>query len=217
MKLPIEPVIDLLHRAVAATLATHSVTLPGYPYATVVPNVADEHHRPVLYISALAEHTRNLLADPRVSLSIAAPDAANVQAAARLTLVGDAELFEPTEAQLARYLRYQPEAADYMELDFMFFRIQPRRVRFIEGVGKMGWFESGEWKDLLAMAPEEEMRLVEVASAQMPPGVRVLGVDAYGIDFEQGTRRARLSLERQADGASSIARLIGQAASATGG
>lgn len=29
--------------------------MPGYPYATVVPNVLDEQHRPILLISALAE------------------------------------------------------------------------------------------------------------------------------------------------------------------
>lgn len=216
MKIPVSPAIDLLHRASAATLATHSAALPGYPYATVVPNVADESHRPVLCISALAEHTRNLLADPRVSLSIAAPDAPNVQAAARLTLVGDARRFEPTAAQLARYLRYQPDAAEYLGLDFMFFCIQPRRVRFIEGVGRMGWFEADDWSGLPALSPEDETRLIENAAVRLPAGVTLLGVDSFGVDFQRGGRRGRVAFAARAEGGPSIERLINAAAATIG-
>jgi putative heme iron utilization protein len=62
--------LQLLHGQHYATLATHSGQLAGYPYATVLPYVLDEQHRPLLLISALAEHTRNLLADGRCSLSV---------------------------------------------------------------------------------------------------------------------------------------------------
>jgi putative heme iron utilization protein len=62
--------LQLLHGQHYATLATHAGQLPGYPYATVLPYVLDEQHRPLLLISALAEHTRNLLADGRCSLSV---------------------------------------------------------------------------------------------------------------------------------------------------
>jgi putative heme iron utilization protein len=63
----VEHAIHLLHEAAYGTLATHSAILPGYPYATVVPYVPDETQRPVVCLSALAEHTKNLLADSRVS------------------------------------------------------------------------------------------------------------------------------------------------------
>ena len=137
-----EPVINLLHLAEFSTLATQSQQLPGYPYATAVPNVLDENHRPLLLISRLAEHTKNLLADPRVSLSLVEPGTANVQTAARITLLGDAQQFQPDDLLKTRYLRYIPDAAQYLELDFMFFRVNPRRIRFIAGIGKMGWLEA---------------------------------------------------------------------------
>lgn len=57
MKLEITSVLDLLHRSSFSTLATQSLQMPGYPYATVIPNVLDECHRSLLLISALAEHT----------------------------------------------------------------------------------------------------------------------------------------------------------------
>ena len=82
MKLAVEPTVNFLHKPAYSTLATQSAQFPGYPYATVVPNVLDECHRPLLLVSALAEHTKNLLADPRVSFSLIEPGAESVQTAA---------------------------------------------------------------------------------------------------------------------------------------
>ena len=140
MKLELAPVLKLLHSAQASTLATQSLQMAGYPYATVVPNVLDEHDQPILMISALAEHTKNLLADPKVSISVTEPGITNVQDGQRLTLVGDAEQFEPSQELIARYLRYVPAAEQYLALDFMFFRILTKRLRYIGGVdgGKGG-------------------------------------------------------------------------------
>ncbi len=108
--------------------------MPGYPYATVMSNIVDEHHRPILLINTLAEHTKNLLADPRVSISVTEPGAANVQDSQRLTLVGDAESVSASQELKARYLRYLPAAEQYLTLDFMFFRIIARRIRFSDEI-----------------------------------------------------------------------------------
>lgn len=190
MKISIESALTLLHEVPYGTLATLSTQLPGYPYGTVVPCVLDQGHCPVLCVSALAEHTKNLQADGRCSLSVVKPEGANVQAAARITLVGDAEAFEPSPELVARYLRYQPEAEQYLALDFMFFRLRPRRARFIAGVGKMGWVEEAEWETLPALGPGEEGSLIKATALDAPPGIRLLGVDCFGIDYEiKGTRQ----------------------------
>jgi putative heme iron utilization protein len=192
MKLAIEPAINLLHAATYSTLATQSVQAPGYPYATAVPSVLDESHRPLLLVSALAEHTKNLLADPRVSLSLLEPGAGNVQTAARITLLGDAEQFAPHELLKARYLRYLPEAEQYLQLDFMFFRIIPKRLRHIAGVGRMGWLEAIEWHTALSLSLAQENRLLEAAQSSAPDGVLLLGIDGYGIDYSvDGIRKRR--------------------------
>ena len=194
MKLPVDSLVHLLHGAPHITLATllpDSAALPGYPYATVVPNVLDRNHCPVLLVSALAEHTKNLLADSRVSLSVVEPEVRDVQTAARLTLVGDAERFTPDAALRERYLRYQPEAAPYLQLDFMFFRIVPRRIRYIAGLGQMGWFESADWAMLPILSAQDEASVLRQLELELPSSIELLGADCFGIDYAQDGRRCR--------------------------
>lgn len=194
MKLELAPVLNLLHSAQASTLATQSLQMPGYPYATVVPNVLDEQHRPILLISALAEHTKNLLADPKVSISVTESAIANIQDGQRLTLVGEAERFEPNRELLARYLRYVPAAEQYLQLDFMFFRIQSRRLRYIGGVGKMGWVEGETLAAINNLSLADESVLLAEAAAVAPRNVTLLGIDSYGIDYLADGFRDRQAL-----------------------
>lgn len=194
MKIPIEAALTLLHEAAFGTLATNSSQLPGYPYATVVPYVLDENHCPVLCISALAEHTKNLLTDPRVSLSVVQPRATDVQATARLTWVADAEKCEATPAFLARYFRYEPATEQLLDLDFMFFRLNPKRIRFIGGVGRMGWLEEPEWKALIRLPAADEAQWLNEASTIVQNRAHLLGIDHYGIDYEIDGQRQRQAL-----------------------
>lgn len=86
----IDPVLPLhlLHRCALATLATHTREPQGFPYPTVVPFAPDARHRPVILVSHLAEHTRNLDTDPRAGfLVVDAPDG-DVLSAERATLLG---------------------------------------------------------------------------------------------------------------------------------
>lgn len=193
----VEHAINLLHEAAYGTLATHSAILPGYPYATVVPYVCDEAHRPVVCISALAEHSKNLLADSRMSLSVLQPEATDVQTAQRLTVVGEAERLEPSPAFLARYLRYEPRAEQLLGLDFMFLRLSARKVRFIEGLGRMGWLDKAELDVVDQLSLEDEATLVREVSRVVPAGLRVLGIDCYGIDYAAGARRKRFRFPSQ--------------------
>lgn len=71
MHIPDELPIHLLHRRQVATLATHAREPAGFPYPTVVPYATDACHRPVILVSALAEHTRNLDVDPRAGFLVA--------------------------------------------------------------------------------------------------------------------------------------------------
>jgi putative heme iron utilization protein len=128
----------LLRRCRNVALATHARRFLGYPYASLVPLVLDHDASPILLISRLAEHTRNVQADERVSIVAHAPDA-DVQAASRLTLLGACRRAQE-RAQLAeRYLRYFPAAAPLLELDFDFYRITAAAVRYIGGFGSVHW------------------------------------------------------------------------------
>lgn len=190
MQIAIASLIHLLHESSHGVLSTHSTQLPGYPYGTAVPLVLDTEHRPILLISALAEHTRNLMADARASLAVVGGTPRNVQDAARVTLVGRFEPFVPDKPLVSRYLRYQPAAEQYLLLDFGFFRLSIERARYIGGVGKMGWVGQEDWRNLDLLTSDEEEALLATGQA-MPPGIRLLGIDTYGLDYEVGDRQRR--------------------------
>lgn len=190
MKPDLSCAIHLLHRAAFGALATQAVRMPGYPFATALPFVADEMHCPVFLLSGLAEHTKNLLAHAQASLLVTDADHDNVLEAPRMTIVGDAQRFDAAPSLRARYLRYQPDAEQYLELgDFAFFRFTPKRIRYIGGFAQMGWLEHDDWGQVQVLAAEEEAALMrEVAAAH----TGVLGLDCYGIDLMRNGRRERI-------------------------
>ena len=109
-------------------LSTFSAKFTGFPYGSVTPFVLDHDGQPVILISTLAEHTKNIIANPKVSLLVfTAGD--DLVANARLTLIGEAQLIEKNDMDLrARYLRYLPQAASYFDMhDFNFTASTSRR------------------------------------------------------------------------------------------
>jgi len=94
----------------------------------------------------------------------------------------------------ARYLRYQPDAEQYLMLDFTFFRIQPQRIRYIGGVGKMGWLEADALgQDSISL--NVEAGLLALASRHTQIGIRLLGIDNFGMDYCVDGQQKRLSFE----------------------
>jgi putative heme iron utilization protein len=130
-----------LRRRHYGVLSTLSRKFAGYPFGSVVPYVLDHAARPVILISRLAEHTKNIDADPRVSLLVSDPSD-DVQAGARLTLIGDA-VRDGGEIGLARHLNYSPGSERLIALgDFTFYVISPRALRFIGGFGDIHWISA---------------------------------------------------------------------------
>ncbi len=192
MKIAIADCLHLLHGCDDAALASHALAMPGYPFVTSVPLALDAAHRPWLLMSELAEHCRNVRADGRVSLLLQQP-ADEVLASARMTLLGDLLPATPDAATQQRLLRYCPQFADYLALgDFHFFCLQPRRVRFIGGFGRMGWVEEAEWQVLPVLSASDEAQLL--AGLSLSPQLAVLGVDYLGVDVRHNGQRLRLPL-----------------------
>lgn len=126
----------VVRRRHEGALSTHSLKVPGYPYASALPYCTDARGRIVVLISHLAEHTHNAQADGRAGFLVAA-FGASLQSEARVSMLGD---LAPTgdEATAARYLRYQPEAADLLGIGgFRFYCLEPLAARFIAGFGSI--------------------------------------------------------------------------------
>jgi putative heme iron utilization protein len=123
-----------------AGLAT--VTADGDPWASLVTYGALDDGAPVLCLSHLAEHGRNLAGDPRASLVITQIDPPpDPLAAARVTLAGRAErAADPATLAAARaaHLAGVPAAAIYVDFsDFSLWVLRVERVRWVGGYGRM--------------------------------------------------------------------------------
>jgi putative heme iron utilization protein len=134
--------VDLVRRHRMATLGT---LREGAPSVSLVPFAADAEGAAVyLLISRLANHTRDLLADPRAALLVAEPDAGahDPQGLARLSLRGRVRFLDDGEpdhsAARATYLGRFPTAEMLMQLgDFLLARFEPSGARFIAGFGRI--------------------------------------------------------------------------------
>jgi hypothetical protein len=169
-------------------LATQSRSLPGYPFGSITPYVLSAAGEPIIYISTLAEHTKNIGADPRVSLTVFDPaDAADPQAGARLTWLADACALTPGAAQAiaARYYRFFPAAAAYAGThDFSFYALRPVRLRYIGGFGKIGWIEPQQI-DLTNPLADAEAGIVEHMNNDHTDALRTYCRHFFGRDAQQ--------------------------------
>ncbi len=139
----VETVRKLLREEKYGVLSTLSVKHDGWPFGSATPYALTATDEPLIFVSSLAEHTRNMMADPRVSLFIQDTlTKANPQSIARATLLGVVEPVPETESEDAanRYLQRFPEAAQNFQLGgFSMLKIAVQNVRYIGGFGEMFW------------------------------------------------------------------------------
>jgi len=183
----------LLRRSREGALATQSVQLAGFPYASWLPYACDETASPLFVISRLAEHTQNLLADGRSSLLVydSTDDAV---AAERVTLVGIAQPVAATPLLMARLQRYQPQAAQFLALgDFSVWRLQVEVLRYIAGFGRMGWSNTEQWQAAPVLSLEDEHALLSELAPQSE--VSLIGVDFDGMDVHRNGRFIRYAFD----------------------
>jgi putative heme iron utilization protein len=187
--------LHLLHSKPTGALATHAREPLGYPYPTALPFAPDARHRPVVLVSRLAEHARNLEADPRAGfLIVDAPPNDDVLSGERLTLLGRFVPGGLEPSLVRRYLRYHPDAERYLALgDFSFRVLEIERMRYIGGFGAMGWLDAEDLDPLDPMTDEDETALIEYFDRHVsrPGRVRLAGVDRYGADLQVDGRRRR--------------------------
>jgi len=136
---PAEEARTLVAGATLGTLA--SLSEGGDPWGSLVTYGTLDDGTPVLCLSLMAEHGRNLAADSRASLVVASadigPDPMN---SGRVTLAGHAEKPEGQELEAAReaHLRAVPTARGYIDYgDFSILVLRVERVRWVGGYGRM--------------------------------------------------------------------------------
>lgn len=196
-------------------LSTISSELEGYPFGSVTPYCLDENFNPHILISSIAQHTKNINANAKVSLLISETgDKTNKQSLARLTYIGNAQKVIEDETIKKRYLNYFPEAASYFNThDFSFYRIEPVRLRFIGGFGKIYWIEKSDLTVKNLFSVEEEMKIVSHMNedhqhnlkdyarfylgyhSQDEDSIRMCGLDQFGVDLLINESKKRIEFK----------------------
>lgn len=198
-------------------LSTLSLDPAGYPFGSVATYAIDDAGRPIVFVSTMAEHTRNAAADPRASVIVTEPfpDGSDPLAAGRVTLIGDLLEVGDDErpAVRDRYLAENPASAYYIDFgDFSFWRLEVRSVRYVGGYGRMGWVEASDYAravaDPLAGAPAagiiehmnadhaDSLVLFARAFGGRPDATEatMTAVDRYGFDVVAGGATGRAAL-----------------------
>jgi heme iron utilization protein len=144
---PAQQVRDLLRAADRATLAT---CLPGaayqaWPYASLVLMTAGSDGAPILLMSDLSEHAKNIAADNRVSLLIdGTAGRKDPLTGPRASLLGRALRADEPELK-TRFLARHPAAKLYAGFgDFHIYRVEVTRVHFVAGFGRIHWLDAAE-------------------------------------------------------------------------
>ena len=201
----------LINHQSVGVLSTHSVDVEGYPFGSIAPYVLDYEGQPVMLISDIAQHTRNIKHNNKVSLTVFDRYAVDAQASGRLTWIGDAEVINPAETELRdRYLRYFPSSESYFEThDFSFYRIYLRRARFIGGFGQIYWvdpeamllrnpFRKAEAMIVEHMNKDHERALRHYCNVLKSVEVHVVtmtGIDSEGFDMLADGRKLRIDFD----------------------
>lgn len=145
-----QAVRDFLALHQVGVLSTISRSVEGFPFGSVTPYDVDAEGRPVIFISRIAEHFRNLTHDSRASFVVIDGDACgDPQAFGRATLVG--RFLELCAEDVAHYdsrynQRFPHASSRALAHDFRYFRLEPERIRWIAGFGKICWIEPGQYR-----------------------------------------------------------------------
>ena len=136
--------------AAANSGALASLSEDGSPWASIVAFGATRAGEPVLVVSTMAEHGRNLAREPRCSIAIAepVPEGEDPLDRARITLAGHVIVPEGEEADsaLEAHAERYPFARGYATYaDFTTYVLRVERVRWVGGFARMSTVEAADY------------------------------------------------------------------------
>ena len=208
---------SLLRRSRQGALAT---LMPGSgdPYCSLVNVASHPDGSPILLISGLALHTRNLLGDARISLMLDERAEGDPLEGSRIMLAGRAEQADGDDVAILRrrYLNAHPSSEAFVNFkDFSFFRIRPSGAHLVAGFGRIVDLKPEQFltdiSDAASLLEAEQgavdhmntdhrdamdlyaTKLLGARSADW----RCTGCDPEGIDLQAGTTALRLDFPRR--------------------
>jgi heme iron utilization protein len=190
----------------------------GDPYCSLVNVASHPDGSPILLISRLALHTKNILADARVSLMLDERSEGDPLEGSRIMLAGRAEQAGEGDAELLRrrYLNAHPSAEVFVNFkDFSFFRIQPSAAHLVAGFGRIVDLKPEQFLTDIADAGtllEAEQGAIDHMNADHRDTMNLYatkllgaeaadwcctGADPDGLDMQAGRRTLRLDFPQR--------------------
>ncbi len=225
----------LLRSAPVGSLATAMRESGGAPYASLVAVATDHDGAPILLLSDLADHTKNLKIDDRMSLLLTGSKGhEDPLAGERLSLMGRLVRSEAPNLR-QRYLARHHRAAGYAEFaDFGFYHMAVERAHLVAGFGRIHWIEGEKLRiasaeqlvaaemDIVAHMNDDHADAVQLYATVLlgldEGEWRITGVDGEGADLRFQDQVARLpfgsQVENSTDVRKELIRLVNKARSA---
>jgi heme iron utilization protein len=219
---------SLLRRSRQGALAT-LMAGSGDPYCSLVNVASHPDGSPILLISRLAVHTKNILGDSRVSLMLDERADGDPLEGSRIMLAGRAQQVTASELELCRrrYLNAHPSAEAFADVkDFSFFRIRPDGTHLVAGFGRILDLKPQQFLTDLSDAGallEAEQSAIEHMNADHRDATklyatrllgaaeadwRCTGCDPGGIDLQAGTTALRLDFPERVTGPGELRRML---------
>ncbi|WCJ43630.1 FMN binding [Euphorbia peplus] len=229
---PVEEIKTALNHSVRGVLSTFSQKHEGYPSGSMVDFACDVDGTPILAVSSLATHSKDLLGNAKCSLLVARDPEDRTDLV--ITLHGDAVAVPEEDRTAVRtaYLAKHPNAFWVDFGDFQFLRIEPKAVRFVSGVATAllgsGEFSREEYQaakvDPIAQFSKpvaghmnrdhgEDTRLIVQHSTSIPvESAYMLDIDSLGFNvkavYQGSTYKLRIPFPRRADDRKAVKTLV---------
>lgn len=198
------------HVATIATLDRGS----GEPYCALTVYATDHDGTPILLLTGLSDHLKNLDQDSRASLLVdAARDLEHPMTGPRLSVQGRIVASDDAHHR-ARYLARHPAAAEYADFgDFGIYLLQIERVHYVGGFGVAKWYDHSDIRYDNTNAQEllaAESGIISHMNADHGDAINhyaqkllgltgsgwgMTGIDPEGADLRNGGEVARLTFE----------------------
>ena len=182
----------------------------GWPYVSLVLAAVDHDLAPILLLSDLADHSKAIATDGRVSLLFDGTAGFDQPLTGpRVSLLGRAAKSDD-ERLKRRFLAHHPDASLYAGFrDFHFYRVTPERAHLVGGFGKIRWLSVAELMPkplvvegedgIVAHMNEDHADAVQLYAHKLlglaGGGWKMTGIDAEGIDLRSGGQVARLAFD----------------------
>jgi putative heme iron utilization protein len=221
---------SLLRRSRQGALAT-LMAGSGDPYCSLANVASFADGSPILLISRLAVHTKNILDDSRVSLMLDERADGDPLEGARIMLAGKAEEASGDDVAVLRrrYLNAHPSAEAFVDFkDFSFFRIKPAGLHLVAGFGRIIDLKPAQFltdiSDAAALL-EAEQGAVEHMNADHHEAMnlyatkllgaeaadwRCTGCDPDGIDMQAGPNTLRLDFPKRVTSGAELRKMLVQ-------